>query len=280
VTDYWLADSEARVLGPVSLAVVRDLALRGKIRDVRAVSRDGRTFVPLREVPELVEALSVPARQDEATRAQADATRQIRDWLTSIKDRPSHEVFRVPANASRDAWRAAFFALIHRYVPSRLPADATAELRLACEDAFLALSERMVAVERLFRPAGERAAPPPPPQAAPSALPPPVPAHVTWRGGMIHVRLHLGRGDARPFTQDPDATWKQDSLSVHSNEKVLVNTPAEVTLSFEGHVTQLHATGRVVGVKTTHPLGFSVRLLDLSEDQRAMIRAWVARAQP
>jgi hypothetical protein len=278
VSDYWLADSEARVLGPVSLAVVRDLALRGKLHDVRAVSRDGRNFVPLREVPELAEVLSLPPRQGEAVRAQADATKQIRDWLASIKDRASHEVFRVPANASRDAWRAAFFALIHRYVPSRLPADATPELRLACEDAFLALAERMVAVERLFRAPGEKA-PPPPAQAAPPALPPVPPAQVTWRGGMIHVRLHLARGDARAFTMDPDATWRQDSLAVHSNEKVMVNTPAEVTLSFEGHVTQLHATGRVVGVKTTHPLGFSVRLLDLGEDQRAMIRAWVARAQ-
>lgn len=278
MSDYWLADSEARVLGPVSLSVVRDLALRGKIHDVRAVSKDGRTFVPLREMPELAEVLSQPPKQGEATRAQADATRQIRDWLASIKDRPSHEVFRVPANASRDTWRAAFFALIHRYVPSRLPTDATPELRLACEDAFLTLSERMVAIERLFKAPGA-SAPPPPPVAAPAALPPLAPAQVTWRGGMIHVRLHLGRGDARPFTQDPEATWKRDSLAVHSNEKVLVNTPAEVTLSFEGHVTQLHATGRVVGVKSTHPLGFSVRLLDLGEDQRAMIRAWVARAQ-
>lgn len=281
MSDYWLADSEARVLGPVSLAVVRDLALRGKIHDVRAVSRDGRNFVPLREMPELLEVLSLPPKQGEATRAQADATRQIRDWLASIKDRPSHEVFRVPANASRDAWRAAFFALIHRYVPSRLPTDATPELRLACEDAFLTLSERMVAIERLFRAPGDKTAPPPPPpQAVPSALPPVAPAQVSWRGGMIHVRLHLARGDARAFTQDPEATWRQDSLSVHSNEKVMVNTPAEVTLSFEGHVTQLHATGRVVGVKSTHPLGFSVRMLDLGEDQRAMIRAWVARAQP
>lgn len=279
MSEYWLADSEARVLGPVSLAVVRDLALRGKIHDVRAVSKDGRTFVPVREMPELQEVLSLPPKQGEATRAQAEATQQIRDWLASIKDRPSHEVFRVPANASRDAWRAAFFALIHRYVPSRLPTDATPELRLACEDAFLTLSERMVAIERMFRGPGAVQPPPPPPPSAPSPLPAPAPAHVTWRGGMIHVRLHLARGDARPFTADPEASWKQDSLSVHSNEKVMVNTPAEVTLSFEGHVTQLHATGRVIGVKTTHPLGFSVRLLDLGEDQRAMIRAWVARAR-
>jgi hypothetical protein len=266
--DYWLADSEARVLGPITLEVVRDLSLRGKLNDVRAVSRDGKAFVPLREMPELQNALG-QAAAGEAVRAQSLATQQIRAWLATIKDRASHEVFHVPANASREAWRAAFFALVYRYVPGRLPADATAELRLACEDAFLHLAERMVDVERSRRTA-------PPPEIAPvSTSPQPT---VSWRGGMIHVKVMLHRGDARPFTIDPESTWKSDSLFVHSNEKVLVNTPAEVTLAFEGHVTQLHASGRVVGVKGTHPLGFAVKLLGIDETQRSMIRTWVARS--
>ncbi len=54
-------------------------------------------------------------------------------------------------------------------------------------------------------------------------------------------------------------------------------TPAEVTLSFEGHVTQIHATGRVIGV--TPSVGFGVKMLDLGEHQRSIIRTWVARAQ-
>ena len=36
------------------------------------------------------------------------------------------------ASSMRAVWRAAFFSLVHRYVPSRRPADTTAELRLAC----------------------------------------------------------------------------------------------------------------------------------------------------
>jgi hypothetical protein len=154
-TQYWLADSEARVLGPVSLDVVRDLAMRGKLNDVRAVSRDGRQFVPLREVPEIQTALA-PPQGDEVARAQYDATKQIREWLESVKDRPTHEVFRVPANASKEAARTAFFNLVHRYLPSRLPPEATPELRLACEDAFLVLAERMVELEKK-----SRSAPPP-----------------------------------------------------------------------------------------------------------------------
>ena len=39
--EYWLADSEARVLGPIGLEVITTLHARGKLLDVRAVSRDG-----------------------------------------------------------------------------------------------------------------------------------------------------------------------------------------------------------------------------------------------
>lgn len=275
--EYWLADSEARVLGPISLDVVRDLAIRGKLSDVRAVSRDGKSFVALRDVPEVHALLGQPAQANEVLRAQVQATHQIRQWLSAIRERPTSEVFRVTPGASREAHRAAFFALVQRYVPSRLPTDATEELRVACEDAFLHLAERMVDLERQLR---SSVPPEVPPMLTPSPMqnptsPPPL---VTWRGGMVHVRLSLNRGDARPFTADPESNWRSDSLFVQSTEKVMVGTPAEVTISLEGHVTQVNAVGRVVGVKLTYPLGFSVRLLDIEEPQRSLIRTWVARS--
>lgn len=275
--EYWLADSEARVLGPISLDVVRDLAIRGKLSDVRAVSRDGKSFVALRDVPEVQVLLTQPAQANEVLRAQVQATRQIRQWLSAIRDRPTSEVFRVTPGASLEAHRAAFFALVQRYVPGRLPPDATEELRVACEDAFLHLAERMVDLERQFRSSVPPEAPPmltPSPMQSPTSSPP----VVTWRGGMVHVRLSLNRGDARPFTSDPESNWRSDSLFVQSTEKVMVGTPAEVTISLEGHVTQVNAVGRVVGVKLTYPLGFSVRLLDIEEPQRSLIRTWVARS--
>lgn len=268
---YWLADSEARVLGPIGLDVVRDLAVKSKLGDVRAVSRDGRTFVAVHDVPEIHELLGQPAGASEVLRAQVQATHQIRQWLAAIRDRTTSEVFRVPPGASREAHRAAFFAIVQRYVPGRLPPDATEELRVACEDAFLQLAERMVDIERQYR----ASAPPEVPPMLSPASPPPV---VTWRGGMIHVRLTLNRGDARPFTIDPDSNWRSDSLFVQSTEKVMVGTPAEVTIALEGHVTQINAVGRVVGVKPTYPVGFSVRMLDIEEPQRSLIRTWVARS--
>lgn len=269
--EYWLADSEARVLGPIGLEVIRNLHVRGKLTDVRAVSSDGKKFVPLREVPELLKVLSTPVTANDATRAQIETTAQIRDWLASIHDRPSTEVFKVLPGSSRDTWRAAFFALVFRYVPGRLPPDTTQELRLACEDAFLALSERMVEVERQFRaPASSPPAPPP----LPAADPPPS-ARITHRGQSLSVQLSLRAGDARPFTQDMEHNWQTDALFIHTHERVVPGTQVELVLSFEGHVTQLHAAGRVMAARVG---GFTTRLLNLGEAERAVIRTWVARA--
>jgi hypothetical protein len=264
--EYWLADSEARVLGPVSLEVITTLHARGKLLDVRAVSKDGKKFVPLREMPELVAILSAPVTADDTTRAQAEATQQIRTWLASIAQRPSHEVFKLPANSSRDAFRAAFFALVHRYVPSRLPPDTTPELRLACEDAFLALSERIVEVERQFR---APTAPVPPPLPAAPPLPEPSPARLTHRGGGLQVQLALKRGDARPFTADREHTWQTDCLFIGTTERVTPGIPVELVLSFEGHVTQLHATGRVQAARVG---GFTIKLQNLGEAECSLIR--------
>lgn len=268
--EYWLADGEARVLGPVGLEIIRDLAVRGKLSEVRAVSRDGRTFVPVSEVPEILSVLS-PGSAEERARAQAETARQIRNWLELVKNRQSTEVFKVPPGTSREGWRSAFFSLVHRYVPGRLPPDATPELRLACEDAFLHLSERMVDLERLFR-ANQVVQPPTVPKR--DGRPP----EVTWRGGMIHVRYSLGRSDARPFVVAPEYSYKDDCIFVPTAEKVMVGTPAEVVMLFEGHVTQLHASGRVIGVKTAPEQGLAIKLLDLHEVQRSLIRTWVARA--
>lgn len=269
--EYWLADSEARVLGPIGLDVITTLHARGKLADVRAVSIDGKKFLPLREVPELQQVLAAPVTLNDTQRAQLEATTQIRAWLRSIERQPSNEILKVPPTASRDAWRAAFFALVHRYVPSRLPADTTPELRLACEDAFLALSERMVEVEKNFR---ASTAPPPAPPPLPAQEPWPA-ARVQHRDSGLHVSLSLKRGDARPFTHDVEHNWQQDCLFVSSSERAVPNTPVEIVVGFEGHVTQLNAAGRVHAARVG---GFTVKLLNLGEDQRTLIRTWVARA--
>lgn len=266
--EFWLADTEARVLGPVSATVIATLKARGKLPEVRAASRDGRKFVPLREMPELQAIIQGPVSSNEAQRAQGDIVQQIRDWLRSIQSLPSHDIFKVPSSASKEAWRAAFFALVQRYVPSRLPPDTTAELRLACEDAFLALSERMVEVERQFR-AMAQAVPTPPPTVAPPST-----AHLVRRRDVIQITLSLKRGDAVPFTRDVEHNWQTDCLFIASAERLTPGTAVEMVVIFEGHVTQLHASGRIMAARVG---GFTVKMLNLVESQRALIRTWVAR---
>lgn len=268
--EYWLCDEGGRVLGPLDLEAIKELAHRQKLGVITKGSKDGRGFQPIAELPELAQAVAAGPQKETLGKAQAQAAKQIRDWLASVADRSTHDVFRLPQTASREACRAAFFTLVQRYVPSRLPQDATPELRLACEDAFLFLAERMVELERAGR--GKPAAPA---QAVPAVSPAP---KITWRGGMLHVVVTLARGDARPFTSDPSASWRDDCLSLDWNEKVMLGTLAEVNVSFEGHVKTIESTGRVVGSRGTQPMGFAVKLLDLNEEQRSMIRTWVVRA--
>ena len=124
---------------------------------------------------------------------------------------------------------------------------------MACEDAFLALSERMVEIERQFR--APTAAPlPPPPPIAPVDRP--VIARLAHRNGVVQIGLSLKRGDARPFTQDLEHSWQTDCLFIGTTERVVPGTPVEMAVGFEGHVTQLHATGRVMAARVG---GFTVQ---------------------
>ena len=95
---------------------------------------------------------------------------------------------------------------------------------------------------------------------------------------MLHVRLMLRKNEAQPFTISPDANWKTDCLFVQSSERVLVSTPTEVTITLEGQPHGIQSTGRVISTQTTPPEGFSVKLLDLTENDRSIVRSWVSRA--
>ena len=148
MSEYWLADGDARVLGPIGLEVLKDLASAGKLTEVRAVSRDGRTFAPVATFPEVASALG-PRGADQASKDQSSAVGRLRAWLEEIRPQQTHEIFRVPQTAGVPAYRAAFFTLVKRFYPDRLAPDATMDLRVACEDVFLFLSARMLELERL-----------------------------------------------------------------------------------------------------------------------------------
>jgi hypothetical protein len=269
MSDYWLADADARVLGPISLEVLRDLAASGKLAEVRAVSRDGRSFAPLANFPEVVQALG-PRLPDAVLAEQQAAIQRLRQWLGEIKNQPAHDVFRVPESATPDAFRAAFFALVKRFYPDRLSAEATVELRRACEDVFLALTQKMLDVERRRVPAG----PPPMGKSEVSAL--------AWRGGSIDIRLKVKAHDVRFFTWHPEVNFRFDSLYVETNEFAVPGTPVNLSIDFEGTSETMTAWGRVLrsepGQAGNLPKGLGIKLLDLPESDRSFIRTWIARA--
>ncbi len=267
--DYWLADADARVLGPITLEVLKDLAAAGKLAEVRAVSRDGRSFSPVAKFPEVVAALG-PRLPEAVIAEQQAAIQRLRQWLGEIKHQPAHDVFRVPEASSPDTYRAAFFALVKRFYPDRLTPEATVELRRACEDVFLALTQKMLDVERRRAPSG----PPPSGKSEVSSL--------HWRGGSIDVRLRVKAHDVRFFTWHPEANFRFDSLYVETNEFAVPGTPVNISIDFEGTTETMSAWGRVLrtepGQATNLPKGLAIKLLDLPESDRSFIRTWIARA--
>ncbi|MBK7858029.1 MAG: hypothetical protein IPJ65_05270 [Archangiaceae bacterium] len=267
--DYWLADADARVLGPISLEVLRDLAASGKLAEVRAVSRDGRSFAPISHFPEVLQALG-PRLPDAVLAEQQAAIQRLRQWLGEIKNQPAHEVFRVPETSTPDTFRAAFFALVKRFYPDRLSPEATVDLRRACEDVFLALTQKVLEVERRRVTQG----PPPSGKSEVSSL--------AWRGGTIDIRLKVRAHDVRFFTWHPEANFRFDALYIETNEIAVPGTPVNLHLDFEGTAETMTAWGRVLrgepGTGGNLPRGLGVKLLDLPDSDRSFIRTWIARA--
>ncbi len=232
------------------------------------MSRDGRSFAPLSNFPEVTAALG-PKMPGAAQAEQVAAIHRLRQWLGEIKNQPAHDVFRVPENSTPDTFRAAFFALVKRFYPDRLAPEATVDLRRACEDVFLALSQKMLEVERR-RP---MAAPPPTGRSEVAAM--------SWRGGSIDIKLKVKAHDVKYFTWHPEANFRFDSLYVECNEFAVPGTPVNLHLEFEGHPEVTTVWGRVVRTDTPVtglPKGLGIKLLELSEANRSFIRTWIARA--
>lgn len=266
MSDYWLADADARVLGPIGLDVLKDLALAGKLAQVKAVSRDGQHFQPVSNFPEVAAALG-PSTPQQRPNEQQVAVERLRNWLAEVQRQQPHEIFRVPQNASREAYRAAFFTLIRRFYPDRLAPDASIELRRACEDTFVYLTSRLLEVEQRV---GAGA-----PKQTPQTSRPSEVTSIEWRGGSLDVHLRVSSHDMRFFTMHPEANFRSDSVYIESTETLAAGTPCNLHIQFEGHPSTIAAWGRVIRSDPSIggvPRGFGVKLLDLSESDRTFIR--------
>ena len=146
--EYWIGDAEGRVLGRVSLDVVQDLVISGRLSEITRVSRDGRFWGMPAGFPEVMTLLLNAPAPDALLQSERQEAARVREQLRAMQGRPPHEIFRLDRNASVDAYRNAFFKLVKRFYPDRVRAQAHPDLRKAYADAFQFLSRLMVHIEK------------------------------------------------------------------------------------------------------------------------------------
>lgn len=267
MSQWWVADSEARVLGPVSLEVLTEAAASGKLKDVRVASPDGKNFSPLAQFPEVQKALQ-PRKYEQVVQEQNQAIERLKAWVVSSKTMPFLQLLGLPESASAETVRSTFFNLLQRFYPDRLPGDATPALRRACEDALLALCEKMISWERQWP--GDKTA-----KAGASGI------ELEFQGNHLQVRLQVKARDVSLFTRHPELSVRNDGIFVPWGGPVPLGTGVSVTVLFQGHPSPLKLHGRVVPARQDVDglgAGFGVKLLELADSDRAFIRAYVARA--
>ncbi len=210
-SNYWLQDAQGRVLGPVGMAVLRDLVSNGRIKDVSRVSRDGRDWYPLAQVREIHELFQTSSKhQDELAEA-----RRLRQLIEDYRTRPPSEIFGLELNADLETHRQAFFRLVKQYHPDRLPADAHADLRHAYLEIFHFLAATMAKAEadilRMQKPA------PPPRVSEPTPKPKPIVQPV---GQVLPAKKPPVGGVGADFVNAPTGTFKSASKGYKPEEFV------------------------------------------------------------
>ena len=294
-TEFWIADAEGRVLGPVGLEVLKDLILAGRLGEVSRVSLDGRSWAPLNTVPELLAIVEQRNPHVRTAREKAQATR-LRSQLDAMRTLPAHEIFKLPPDATLEQHRQAFFRLSKQFHPDSVPADADPELREACALAFRFLSGLMTRVEAGLN----RAAPPPPPR---PAAPPPAPAPeprapvaaptpsydpesfvgIKQLGpGAAQAKIRVTDANVGMFTDHPLMNLRCGACFIATEHVLPLGTQVALTLSFDDPPYAIVARARVAYEdagrgRSAH--GFGVTFMDLSAKDRDFIKSFVARAK-
>lgn len=247
MADVWIRDDVGRVLGPIGVAVLRDLISAGRLSRIQAASYDGQRFVAVADVPEVADLVAREARKHD-DRSEAE---RIGGVLHVLKSKQPHEIFELPANATLDQFKSAFFRLAKHYHPDRLPADSLPELRLAYDSLFHFLAQTMAAVERQLSAAPAS----PPPAAAPAPATPAAPkSNARYEAGSF-----VGLVDR------PDG-------AVEMEVKV---SPANVSIFTENGLVNLSKDGVFLPLKQGLPLGTMLELRFLVESRTIPARCRV-----
>ncbi|MCI0573531.1 MAG: TIGR02266 family protein [Myxococcaceae bacterium] len=269
--NYWIRDAELRVLGPVSLAVLKDLLTARRLTGAEQVSRDGVTWVPADKVPDLLVA---PVR-NEQVRERNDAA-QLRRQLTELAGRPVHEVFDVAPEAPSATYRASYYTLVRRYHPARLAPGADPELVAAYQEAFRFYSKRLAEAE-------DRLAPRAP------AAPPTREVRTEDFVGIerrdaerVHATIRVTLTNFRMFTDHQLMNISMGGMFLATQTLLALGTLVDLQMTFEGEARRVGARARVVwessGADARHVRGVGLKFTQLSPDDSTFIKDFVRRA--
>ncbi|MBX5483813.1 MAG: PilZ domain-containing protein, partial [Myxococcaceae bacterium] len=285
MADYWISDAEGRVLGPVGLEVLRDLLAAGRISGVTKVSRDGTTWTPIEQHPEVLAPAQARTAPDRAAREQADAQR-LRAQLEALRTRPAHEIFRVDKDAPLEVWREAYFKLSKKFHPDVVPADAHPDLKEACAFAFRFFSALMQRVEMgLARPlesAGAPARDASPAKSTPTYSPEEFVGITSLGPGVAQARIRVTRENVDMFTAHPLANLKVNGFFLRDERVLPLGTQVSVTFTFDESDRAVVARGKVTyedAGKGRDRKGFGVTFYVLSAPDREHIQAMVKKLQ-
>ena len=270
MADFWIQDDAGRVLGPVSLQVLRDLVDAKRIQGVERASRDGHLFKPIKDVPEVADLLAKFAKHED-DRVEAE---RIREMVDSLRGKPFEEVFQLSPDASLETYRQTFYRLVKQYHPDRLPADALQDRRLAHDELFHFLATAMVEVERV------KSAPAP---VSKTYYPQEFVGLKPLDSGILEVKVRVDAANAATlFTDHEMVNLARDGVFVPLDTPIPMGTTVEVSFHVESKRV-VRARGRVVwdsaGGKTGRGArGVGIKFLNLSDADRAFLTEFVKKS--
>ena len=287
MAEVWISDAEGRVLGPMPLEVVKQLAAGGHVHDIRRVSNDGKRWSTAHSFPELVPFLKSQATPADA---QVQQAAKLRAQLSEFRAKPVHQVFQVAVGASFEVHQTAFFALVKRFHPARLPTDAHPDLRAACLEVFTFLGTLMAGLE-LQKRGPVTPSPAFTPSPVPKRLRPPAALPVSYRLGDFvgwssgaerpEATVRVSAENAGIFLDHSLANFASGAVFVPSQYTVALGTLIELRLLFVNPSREIIARGRVIlentGALRKNISGMGVKLVDLKKEDKQFIAEFLGR---
>jgi uncharacterized protein (TIGR02266 family) len=310
MANYWIGDDVGRVLGPLTLQALRDLIGSGRLKKVNRASRDGTTWVPLQDFDEVKDLLAKVPPTAAAEQQQAE---QYRAQLRNMLGKAPHEIFGVPASASVDEVRLAFFRIAKRFSPDHLGPETHPELRKASQELFDFLSQKMREAEarsgqgtpaRGVTPVrgsaavaqGARGAPPgstgPFNPASPVATPVRkqvaaptysseefVGLRLHTQGEQVHADIHVSMRNLGMFTEHRLVNLSSGGLFIHTRRPLKLGTKVMLKLHFDQPKRSIELKSSVIWEHALNdgrqPQGYGLGLGGLRQEERTFLQDFV-----